>query len=106
MTCHPVYPSRLSAPVSGPHGERPIVIDHKLISQLREARELGDNSMTAIEQWDPDFSVKLSACSKESDAQELLDKWLSLRLGVLKGVQQNLYQIWRAAQQKRRDEER
>jgi hypothetical protein len=98
MTTRPLYPrGRLSVPVSGPHGERPVHIDQNLIGQLREARAQGDEALTAAEQFDPDFSVKLSACTREDDAQHLLDEWFEHRVTVLKQTQSHFRRLWEAA---------
>lgn len=102
MASRTLYPrGRLSVPVSGPHGERHVHFDHSLIAHLREARTQGDNAMTAAEQYDPDFSVKLSACTEEADANRLLDEWLEHRLAVLKRTQGHLRDLWHEAQEKR-----
>lgn len=88
---------RLSAPVAGPHGERPPHFDHALIAKLRTVRTEGQTAMTAAEQYDPDFSVKLSACVEEADADKLLEEWLAHRFAVLKQTQAHLKQVWQAA---------
>jgi len=99
MITHELYTrGRLSAPVSGPHGERPHQANYKLISDLRAVRAEGDEALTAAEQYDPDFSVKLSACVDASDATALLDAWLDRRVEVLKRVQTRLRSVWEAAQ--------
>ena len=101
MAARPLYPrGRLSVPVSGPRGERHVRLDHNLISRLREARGQGDDAMTAAEQYDPDFSVKLSACTEEADANRLLDEWLEHRLAILKRTQEHLRHLWQEAQDK------
>jgi hypothetical protein len=98
MITRPLYPrGRLSAPVSGPHGERLVHIDRDLIGRLREARAQGDEAMTAAEKFDPDFSVKLSACTREDDAQRLLDGWFVHRVNVLKQIQSHFRRLWEAA---------
>lgn len=102
MTTRPLYPrGRLSAPVSGPHGERHVRIDHQLIRNLRDARAAGDEALTAAERYDPDFSVKLSACTREADANELLDEWLEHRTAVLRQIQAHFRRLWDEAQTKR-----
>ena len=102
MTARPLYPrGRLSAPVSGPHGEHPVHIDHQLICRLRDARAEGDEALTAAEHYDPDFSVKLSACTREADANELLEEWFERRIAVLKQTQAHFRRLWDEAQTKR-----
>ena len=105
MVTQPLYQrGRLSAPITGPHGERPGRADYDLIAHLRQVRTQGDDAMTAAEQHDPDFSVKLSACKDVVDANELLDAWLEHRVTVLKQVQADLRRVWEAAQKKCIDE--
>jgi hypothetical protein len=94
---------RLSAAIRGPHGERLGRADYDLISKLRAARVEGDEAMVAAERYDPDFSVKLSACIHEADARALLDAWLDRRVEVLKTTQAQLRRIWEAAQSGTRD---
>jgi len=102
MKTRPLYPSgRLSVPIAGPHGERHVRQDHELISRLRDARAQGAEAMVAVERYDPDFSVKLSACTEGTDADQLLDEWLERRLAVLKGTQSQLRHLWHEAQAKR-----
>lgn len=93
-----LYPrGRLGAPVAGPHGERLANLDHALIARLRAVRVEGDEAMTAAEQYDPDFSVKLSACTREADASKLLTDWLERRITVLKKTQAELKHVWQEA---------
>lgn len=96
-----LYPrGRLGAPVAGPHGERPVHLDHVLVERLRAIRVKGDEAMTAAEQYDPDFSVKLSACTQEADAAKLLTEWLERRITVLKKTQAELKHVWHKAVEK------
>jgi hypothetical protein len=91
MTTRPLYPQgRASAPSSAmgcyPDGRagRP---DYDLIVRLRAVRALGDEAMTAAEEYDPNFALKLSACFIKDDADRLLDEWLSHRVAVLRRTQ-------------------
>jgi hypothetical protein len=99
MVSRPRYQKgRLSAPAVGAHGgERPGRPEYDLIAQLRAARVEGDEALWAAEEYDPDFSVKLSACRKDVDASQLLDEWLEHRVGILKRTQARLRQIWETA---------
>jgi hypothetical protein len=98
MESRDLYPrGRLGAPVAGPHGERPVHLDHALVERLRAIRAEGDEAMTAAEQYDPDFSVKLSACTQEADAVKLLTDWLERRITVLKKTQAELKHVWQEA---------
>jgi hypothetical protein len=101
MTTRPLYlQGRASAPSSGmgchPDGRagRP---DYDLIIRLRAIRALGDEAMTAAEEYDPNFALKLSACFIEDDADRLLDAWLSRRVAVLRRTQAELRRVWQDA---------
>lgn len=90
-------PGRLSAPVQNlnshaDHATR--VTAYGLIETLRSIRAQGTVDMTAIDAYDPDFSVKLSACSKQSEAEQLLDDWLARRMSVLKHTRNSLLRSW------------
>lgn len=99
MTTRPLYPSgRLSAPIRKP-GEHAGPPDYDLIARLRTVREQGDDAMTAVEQYDPDFSVKLSACTEITSAEQMLDEWLSRRLDVLRRTQSQLRDLWQSTRQ-------
>lgn len=100
MITRPLYEhGRLSAPAAGPHGERVGRADYDLVTRLREVRAEGDESMTAAEQYDPDFSVKLSACNDEADAIRLLDAWLAHRVEILERTRKQLQRVWQEAQE-------
>jgi hypothetical protein len=101
MTTRPLYPKgRASAPPftagASPdgHAGRP---DYDLIARLRAVRASGDEAMTAAEEYDPNFALKLSACSIEDDADRLLDAWLSQRVAVLRRTQAVLRRVWQDA---------
>ncbi len=56
MIIRPLYTrGRASAPMTGPDGGRPCRPDYDLIAHLRPIRAEGDEAMTAVEQYDPDF---------------------------------------------------
>jgi len=98
MTTRPLYPhGRASAPNWQPTSEHPGRPDYDLIAYLRAAREEGDEAMKAAEQYDPDFSVKLSTCADGADAEKLLGEWLVRRLDVLKRTQRRLREVWQSA---------
>jgi hypothetical protein len=101
MTTRPLYPKgRASAPSSAmgsyPDGHvgRP---DYNLIARLRAVRALGDEAMRAAEEYDPDFTLKLSACFVKDHADRLLDDWLSHRVAVLIRTQAELRRVWENA---------
>ena len=101
MTTRPLYPKgRASAPPftvgASPdgHAGRP---DYDLIARLRAVRASGDEAMTAAEEYDPNFALKLSACFIEDDADRLLDTWLSRRVAVLRRTQAELRRVWQDA---------
>lgn len=100
MAEHPSYSKgRLSAPITasvgvdGAHHDvsRP---SYDLIHTLRAIRREADDAMTAVEEYDPDFSVKLSACVDQAQATLLLDEWLSRRVSMLTAAQARLRQAW------------
>ena len=99
MTSRQLYPhGRLSAPMrgAGEHAGRP---DYDLIARLRGVREQGDEAMTAVERYDPDFSVKLSACTDTSSAERMLAEWFARRADVLTRTQSQLRELWQSARQ-------
>lgn len=101
MTTRPLYPrDRASAPVDDPGGKRPGYSDYDLIAQLRAVRDEGNEAMTAAEQYDPDFGIKLSSCANEAEAEQLLDEWLARRVDVLRRTRAHLRQVWKAARPK------
>lgn len=69
--------------------------EYQLIDHLRIARANGDEAMTAAEQYDPDFSIKLSNCTSDEAAEALLADWLDRRVAVLKHTQDALREAWR-----------
>lgn len=89
-----------------PHGRasahtdiiRPGRPDYKLITSLRSVRADGDAAMAAAEEYDPDFPVKLSNCTKSEDLEALLSAWLAKRLKTLEHTQAKLRQVWLNAQ--------
>ena len=89
----PKYPQgRASAlPSYGKHSERQ---DYELVEHLRAVRVQGDESMTAIEQYDPDFSLKLAACREQPEAEALLEEWLQRRVAVLERTRTELKRVW------------
>lgn len=110
MTTRPLYPQgRASAPSSAmgchPDGRagRP---DYDLIGRLRAIRALGDEAMTAAEEYDPNFALKLSACFNEDDADRLLDQWLSHRVAVLRRTQAEFRRVWHDARRPIADQAR
>ncbi len=103
MTTRPLYPGgRASAlphaagtayPGDG-HIDHP---DYDLTARLRAVRASGDEALRAIEEYDPNFGLKLSACSDKDGADRLLDDWLSSRVDVLKHTQAELRRVWEHA---------
>lgn len=99
MTSNPHYPTgRASAPTADVgivtqdgHIPRP---DYDLIERLRAVRANGDEAMQAAEQYDPNFSLKLSACEAPGDAEALLDAWLDHRVAALRRTQSELRRVW------------
>ncbi|GJE79071.1 hypothetical protein [Methylorubrum thiocyanatum] len=68
--------------------------DYALIEALRAAREQGYDAITAIERYDPDFSVDLSRCRDEAEADWLLERWHARRSAVLDETRTTLKRIW------------
>ena len=99
MTTRLLHPhGRASALPDGEAGrEHSIKPEYDMIAHLRIARENGDEAMTAAEEYDPDFSIKLSNCVTDEAAETLLAEWLDHRLSVLKRTQEALRQAWRNA---------
>jgi hypothetical protein len=85
------------------HAARP---DYDLIAHLRAVRALGDEAMTATEEYDPNFALKLSACFIKDDADRLLDAWLSQRVAVLRRTQAELRRVWENARHPIEDQAR
>ena len=96
MTTHSLYRhGRVSALPTGGQGGR---ADYQLVEKLRAIREQGDEAMTALEQYDPEFSLKLAACREPADAEALLADWLGRRTDALKRTEAELLRLWREAQ--------
>ena len=88
-----LYPrGRLSAPLARPGSTHEIRRD--LIEALRAIRREGDDDVIGIDRYDPDFSVKLSACDNREQAQPLLDEWLRKRVSVLELTRNRLLRAW------------
>jgi hypothetical protein len=101
MITRPLYPlGRPSAHMGHPGGKRSSRPDYDLIAQLRRIRAEGDEAMTAAEQYDPDFAIKLSSCTDEAEANQLLHQWLIRRMDVLKLTQARLRHVWQTTRQK------
>lgn len=99
MTRNAPYPSmRLSAKISA-HENQPADAstkpDYALIKTLRSVRDDGYEAITAIEHYDPDFSIDLSRCVSRKEADALLDTWLEKRMAVLKHTCSELERTWR-----------
>ena len=97
MTTRPLYPhGRASAlPPSVTHPGKP---DYDLVAHLRAIRADGDEAMTATEEYDPNFSLKLAACTEAAEAESLLTGWLQRRIEALTRTQAELRQAWQHAQ--------
>ena len=89
MTSRPLYPhGRASALApSGTHSGKP---DYDLVARLHSIRAGGDEAMTAVEQYDPNFSLKLVACKDAAEAGTLLAAWLQRRVDALTRTQPEL----------------
>ena len=96
MTWRQLYPAGRASALCNPLKKAPLP-SPDLIDHLRAVRESGDRAMTAVEQYDPDFSLKLSACTDEAAAERLLEDWLARRFAVLKRTQSDLRKVWRTA---------
>ena len=95
MSTHPLYAHGRASAL--PNSERPGRPEYDLIARLRAVRQQGDESMTAAEEFDPDFSIKLSNCATDEEAETLLTSWLEHRTGVLRQTQDALRETWRHA---------
>lgn len=97
MADKPLYPSGRASAFSG--GDRTDgSIDYALIKRLRAIRASGDLALRAAEQYDPDFSIKLSNCIVPGHAEALLTEWLNKRAAVLDRTQAELRRVWTEAQ--------
>lgn len=56
--------------------------------------------MTALEEYDPDFSLTLSECHDKEEASRLLDSWFQRRTNVLRKTQARLEEAWQKAQER------
>ena len=66
-----------------------------MIERLRAIRRQDDVDMTAIESYEPDALVKLSACETSEHATTPLDDWPSCRVESLKLTRERLCRQWR-----------
>lgn len=96
MTTRPLYPHGRASTL-GPGGTRPGKTDYDLVTHLRAIRTDGDEAMTAAEEYDPDFSLKLAACTDAAEAERLLAAWLERRVDTLTRTQAELRQAWQQA---------
>lgn len=93
MATRPLYPhGRASA--LGPAGTHPGKTDYDLVAHLRAIRADGDEAMTAAEEYDPNFSLKLAACTDAAEAESLLAAWLKRRVDTLTQTQGELRHAW------------
>ena len=97
MTTRPLYPHRRASTL--PAGQQVGKPDYDLVAHLRTMRVNGDEAMTAVEQYDPHFSIKLSACMMADDAEALLAAWFERRVSVLLRTQEELRHAWQSARQ-------
>ncbi len=99
MTTRPLYPNgRASALPSGASpGSGTGRTDYELVTRLRAIRVSGDDALRAAEEYDPNFGLKLSACSEKNDADRLLEEWLSHRVAILKRTQAEFRRVWEDA---------
>ena len=96
MTTHPLYEHGRTSALPG--GDRPGRPDYDLVAHLRAVRTAGDEAMTAVEEYDPDFSLKLSNCRSLEAAEALLAEWLDRREAALRHTQAELHRVWVEAQ--------
>ncbi len=57
---------------------------------LHPIRAGGDEVMTAVEQYAPNFSLKLVACTNAAEAETLLTLWLQRGVNALTRTQEEL----------------
>ena len=62
--------------------------------RLRAARAYGDETMTAVEQYDPDFCLRLSACTTQADADMVVQDWFERHLAGLKRTGETFKRVW------------
>ena len=99
-----LYPgTRLSAKVpprdNCPDSSEPEQPNYPLIEALRAAREQGYDAITAVERYNPDFSIDLSRCHIEAEAEALLERWYARRVAVLDDTRETLRRLWREHQE-------
>ena len=104
MTTRALYQrGRRSAPITDPNKPKSGRTKYDLIEKLRHVRNANDEAMTAIDEYNPDLCVNLSACTTEEDAEKLLNEWLARRHEILSDTQTRLRTLWRAAQANPKD---
>jgi hypothetical protein len=99
MAQHPHYPQgRLSSLTRAPDRPEQLGasggVDHELVNRLRQIRDDGEESMAAIEEYDPNVCLNLSLCGTPEEARAMLETWLSRRVEVLQRVQTELRKEW------------
>ena len=88
------HPHRMQGRASALSG----TTNHILVDRLRAIRESGGSAMNALDEYDPNFSLKLAAASDATAGEALLTEWLDHRTEVLKRTQANLRDAWARAQ--------
>ena len=78
----------------GPDSAEPEQPDRGLIEALRLVREQGYDELTAVERYDPDFSIDLSRCHTTAEVDDLLDRWYTRRTQHLDGIRAALKRTW------------
>ena len=96
MTTRPLYPHGRASTLA-PAATHPGRTDYDLVAHLRAIRADGDEAMTAAEEYDPDFSLKLAACTDATEAATVLAAWLARRVDTLTRTQAELRQAWQQA---------
>lgn len=71
--------------------------NYELVEHLRTLRESGDAAMFAVEEYDPDFSLKLAEAADATSAEGLLSEWLKRRINVLEQTRQKMREAWKQA---------
>ncbi|SDM30715.1 hypothetical protein SAMN05216360_101500 [Methylobacterium phyllostachyos] len=77
-----------------PDGGEPEQPNYTLIEALRTVRDEGYDSITAVERYDPDFSIDLSRARTEAEADALLERWHARRAAVLDETRAKLKRTW------------
>jgi len=70
--------------------------DYALVRRLRAVRDEGQEAMSALEHYDPNFSLRLSECEDEAAAIGHLKDWLERRVTVLEQCRSRLEETWRS----------